>query len=65
MDYRQLDDQTLLRLIAHAHEDALSGLYDRYNRLVYSMAINAVGETSLAEEITQDVFVRIWSNENI
>ncbi|MCJ7659716.1 MAG: sigma-70 family RNA polymerase sigma factor [Anaerolineales bacterium] len=62
MDYRQLDDQTLLRLIAHAHEDALSELYDRYNRLVYSMAINAVGETSLAEEITQDVFVRIWSN---
>lgn len=62
MDYLQLDDQTLLRLIAHAHEDALSELYDRYNRLVYSMAINAVGETSLAEEITQDVFVRIWSN---
>jgi RNA polymerase sigma-70 factor (ECF subfamily) len=61
VDYSQLDDYTLLRLIAHAQEEALSELYDRYNRLVYSMAINAVGEVSLAEEITQDVFIRIWN----
>ena len=62
MDYSQLDDQTLLGLITHAQEDALSELYDRYNRLVYSMAVNAVGEQPLAEEITQDVFLRIWDH---
>jgi RNA polymerase sigma-70 factor (ECF subfamily) len=61
VDYGQLDDQTLLRLIAQAQQDALSELYDRYNRLVYSMAVNAVGENLLAEEITQDVFLRIWN----
>ncbi len=60
MNYKQLDDQTLLRLIARSQDSALSELYDRYNRLVYSMALNAVGDGALAEEITQDVFVRIW-----
>lgn len=61
MDYQKLDDGTLLRLIAQAHENALSELYDRYSRLVFSMALNAVGDTALAEEITQDVYLRIWN----
>lgn len=60
MDYRKLDDEALLRLIARAQEPALGELYDRYNRLVYSLAVNAVGDSALAEEITQDVFMRIW-----
>ena len=62
MDFNKFDDQTLMKLIAQAQEDALRELYNRYNRLVYSMAVNAVGENSLAEEITQDVFLRIWNN---
>jgi RNA polymerase sigma-70 factor (ECF subfamily) len=55
-----LDDGTLLNLIAHAEEDALSELYDRYSNLVYSVAMNAMSDQALAEEITQDVFVRVW-----
>jgi len=61
VDFSKFDDQTLMKLIAQAQEDALRELYDRYNRLVYSMAVNAVGENTLAEEITQDVFLRIWN----
>lgn len=60
MDYTKLDDATLLRLIARAQEEALGELYDRYNRLVYSLALNATGDAPLAEEITQDVFLRVW-----
>lgn len=60
MEYRKLNDEALLRLIARAQEPALGELYDRYNRLVYSLAVNAVGDSALAEEITQDVFMRIW-----
>lgn len=62
VDYTKLDDQALMRLIAHSQEDALSELYDRYNRLVYSIAVNAVSDPSLAEEISQEVFIRIWEN---
>jgi RNA polymerase sigma-70 factor, ECF subfamily len=60
VNYLTLDDEALLRLIAHAHTEALSVLYDRYNRLVFSIALNAIGDREIAEEITQDVFFRIW-----
>ena len=60
VDYKKFDDETLLRLIASAQENALGELYDRYGRLVYSMALNTVGEPTLAEEITQDVYLRVW-----
>jgi RNA polymerase sigma-70 factor (ECF subfamily) len=60
MDYTSLDDETLLRLIIHQQTDALSTLYDRYGRLVYSVAFQMMGDGAAAEEITQDVFVRIW-----
>ena len=60
MDYTTLDDETLIRLIAHARTEALSELYDRYSRLVFSLALNSVGDQATAEEVTQDVFVRVW-----
>ncbi len=60
MDYHSLDDETLLRLIAHSQENALSELYDRYSRLVYSVALNTLGDAARAEEVTLDVFERVW-----
>jgi len=60
LDYQFLDDQALIRLVAQAQTEALSALYDRYGRLVFSMALNTVGDHSLAEEITQDVYMRVW-----
>jgi RNA polymerase sigma-70 factor (ECF subfamily) len=60
VDYSTLDDVTLIRLIAHAQADALSALYDRYNRLVFSLALNVIGDHGAAEEITLDVFTRVW-----
>jgi len=62
MDYKKFDDQTLLRLITKQNEQALSELYDRLVRLVYSIALNALSEHTLAEEVTQDVFFRVWKN---
>jgi RNA polymerase sigma-70 factor, ECF subfamily len=60
MDYTRLNDETLLRLIAHSQESALGVLYDRYSRLVYSVAWNTLGDQERAEEVTQDVFERVW-----
>lgn len=60
MNYSTLDDGTLIRLVARAHADALSELYERYNRLVFSLALNLVGDHATAEEIALDVFTRIW-----
>lgn len=60
MDYQSLEDEAILRLIALNHQDALSVLYDRYGRLVYSVARNIMGNQELAEEVTQEVFLRVW-----
>jgi RNA polymerase sigma-70 factor (ECF subfamily) len=60
VDYTLLDDESLLRLIIKSNDQALSALYDRYGRLVYSIALNSLGDSSLAEEVTQDVFLRVW-----
>jgi RNA polymerase sigma-70 factor (ECF subfamily) len=60
VDYSTLDDETLIRLIANTRAEALSELYDRYSRLVFSLALNSVGDQAAAEEVTQDVFVRVW-----
>jgi RNA polymerase sigma-70 factor (ECF subfamily) len=56
----QLDDHVLIRLVAEARTEALSELYDRYSRLVYSLALHILRDPASAEEVTQDVFFRIW-----
>jgi RNA polymerase sigma-70 factor (ECF subfamily) len=60
VNYSTLNDETLISLVARAHEDALGELYDRYSRLVFSLALNLVGDHASAEEVTLDVFTRIW-----
>jgi RNA polymerase sigma-70 factor (ECF subfamily) len=62
LDYSTLDDETLLQLIVQARAEALGELYDRYGRLVFSLALNSVGNPAAAEEITQDVFLRVWQH---
>jgi RNA polymerase sigma-70 factor (ECF subfamily) len=57
---KQLDDQDLIGLIAQKNEAALGELYDRYHRLIFSIALNIVGRREDAEEITLDVFTRVW-----
>lgn len=55
-------DEDLLRQISQAQTGALSELYDRYGRLVFSLALRIVDNPAAAEEITQDVFVQVWHN---
>jgi RNA polymerase sigma-70 factor (ECF subfamily) len=39
---------------------ALASIYDRYSRMVYSLALRIAGQPSAAEEIVQDVFLKLW-----
>jgi len=59
-DYARYDDEKLIRLIVQLEEEALVQLYDRYNRLVFSLALAVVNDRDTAEEITLDVFLRVW-----
>ena len=59
-DYAQYDDEQLIRLIVQSQEEALAQLYTRYHRLVFSLALAIVNDRATAEEITLDVFMRVW-----
>lgn len=54
------DDPSLIRLIDRGQAEALGELYDRYNRLVFSVAFAILGDRAVAEEVTLDVFMRVW-----
>jgi RNA polymerase sigma-70 factor, ECF subfamily len=36
-------------------------LYDRYHRLVYGLALKMLGDVRSAEDVTQAIFLKIWS----
>jgi len=59
-DYTRYDDERLIGLIAQLQAEALSQLYDRYNRLVFSLALAILNDRATAEEVTLDVFMRVW-----
>jgi RNA polymerase sigma-70 factor, ECF subfamily len=54
------DDSILVQRTAAGDSDALMVLHKRYANLVYSMAWRVLQDVSLAEEVTQDVFVKLW-----
>jgi RNA polymerase sigma-70 factor, ECF subfamily len=60
VNYTDLDDATLLNLIAQQEADALAALYDRYSRLIFSVVRYIVGDGRTAEEVTLDVFTTVW-----
>ncbi len=60
MDYPDLPDEQLMARLAMRDIKAFEALYDRYGTLVYSTALRVVGDTQLAEDIAQEVFLRIW-----
>lgn len=55
-----LSDQELLRRVASDDDEALRLVYRRYSGLVYSLALRMVVDRSLAEEIVQETFIRVW-----
>lgn len=45
--------------------DAFETLYDSYHRLVYGVAFRMLGDAASAEDVTQAVFLKIWSSPNL
>ena len=59
---RQHDGEALLLArIARGDGAAFEDLYDRYSRAVYSLAVRLSGNAQAAQEITQEIFLGIWS----
>lgn len=53
-------DEELIERLARGELAALEALYTRYSRPVFSLAFRVLGSSADAEEVTQDVFERVW-----
>src|SRR3954464_6238162 len=54
------DEQLMTRLDRPEVEAALSELYDRYSRTVFGVGLRILGDRSMAEELVQEVFLKVW-----
>jgi RNA polymerase sigma-70 factor, ECF subfamily len=53
-------DSGLLGAVGTGDAEAFRALYDRYGRMVHSVAFRILQDPQLAEECVQDVFVELW-----
>lgn len=64
-ELRSGSDNMLMSLIARGNRPAFEELYDRYVRGCFGLAMKIVREPTMAEEVVQDVFMKIWSQPGI
>lgn len=58
------DDNALADRFVQGDEKALKEMYDRWSRLVYSLAVHSLGDFSEAEDVTQRTFVSAWTSRS-
>jgi RNA polymerase sigma-70 factor (ECF subfamily) len=56
------DDPALLALVNRGDEYAMASLFDRYSKVVYSVALRVLRDPASAEDILQEIFMQIWRN---
>lgn len=53
-------DCLLLSKVQLGDESAMATLYDSHSRIVYSVALRVLHDVAAAEDVLQEVFLRIW-----
>ena len=64
-DYQASSDERLVTALEGRDQRALEALYDRYGDYVYSVCVRMVGDVQLAEDLTQEVFLRLWRRPDL
>ena len=64
-DYATAADERLVNALETRDTRALESLYDRYGDYVYSVCLRMVGDVQLAEDLTQEVFLRLWRRPDL
>lgn len=55
-------DEELISLAQAGSAEAFASLYDRHSRSAYSLAYRMMGEKQSAEDLVQEVFLKVWRN---
>lgn len=58
--YQEFSDEALILAIASKEVWAMSPLYQRYNRILFSLAFHMVSDHQIAEDLLQDAFFAVW-----
>lgn len=54
------NDARLIMRVANGDHLAFTVIYDRYARVVYSVALRVVRDAAVAEDILHDIFLALW-----
>ncbi|MEM9009207.1 MAG: sigma-70 family RNA polymerase sigma factor [Cyanobacteria bacterium P01_F01_bin.86] len=57
-------DSALIEAIQGGQVGALQEIYRRYGRLVYSLALQILKTPEEAEDLTQDIFIKLWQKNS-
>lgn len=58
-------EKTYLEKLRKGEVAGFKWIYDRYHEKVYGYCLKLTGKQQVAEEITQDVFVRLWEKRQL
>ena len=60
---QDLTDAELYKKLKSGYRDALGIIYDRYSKLVYSLALRTLANPQEAEDLTQEIFLTFWQRQ--
>jgi RNA polymerase sigma factor (sigma-70 family) len=58
------EDELVRGLLCH-EEQAYNFLYDNYSKSLFVIILQVVNQHAVAEDVLQDVFIKIWQNINL
>ncbi|MEM8807621.1 MAG: sigma-70 family RNA polymerase sigma factor [Cyanobacteria bacterium P01_G01_bin.38] len=62
-DWGDETDEALILSLRQGNKAALAILYDRYSRLVYTIAFRILNRGPEAEDLTQEIFLNLWQKQ--
>lgn len=60
VDYSEIPDEELVAQLSRQDVQAFEALYDRHGNLAYSVALKILADVQAAEDVVQEVFLRVW-----
>ena len=63
--YTNIEDDVLLIRLKQGDEIAFTNIYERYNKMLYVLAYKYLKDTFLAEDVVQQVFLKLWESRSL
>lgn len=57
-----MEDLALMTRIQLGSQEAMAAFFDRYSKIVYSVALRVLNDSGEAEDVMQEIFIQLWQN---